>query len=119
MSTNRHLQRIKAVKEIFSLEFSEHQKYESDITSQVISELPEIDQYITQAAPSWPIDKINKLDLAVLRLAVFELLIDKKNPPKVVVNEAVEIAKEFGSDASPGFINGALGKLITDNNILT
>lgn len=119
MSTNRHLQRIKAVKEIFSLEFSEHQKYEAEMTSQVIASLPEIDQHITQAAPSWPIDKINKLDLAVLRLAVFELLIEKKNPPKVIVNEAVEIAKEFGSESSPAFINGALGKLINDNNIQT
>lgn len=119
MSTNRHLQRIKAVKEIFSQEFSTDQKFDSEITSKVISHLDQIDKLIVQAAPAWPIEKINKLDLAILRLAVFELLIEQNNPPKVVVNEAVEIAKEFGSDASPGFINGALGKLISDNNIKT
>lgn len=119
MSTNRHLQRIKAVKEIFSQEFSKGQKYDSEITSVVMSNLDQIDKFIVQAAPSWPIDKINKLDLAVLRLAVFELLIEKENPPKVVVNEAVEIAKEFGSQSSPGFINGVLGKLITEYGIET
>ena len=61
--------------------------------------------------------KINGIDLAILRQAVYELMIEKEIPPKVVVDEAVEIAKEYGSESSPGFINGALGKLITDQNI--
>ena len=58
--------------------------------------------------------KINKIDLAILRLSVYELISNQKVkvPPKVVVDEAVELAKEFGSDASPGFVNGVLGKLI-------
>lgn len=117
--SNRHLQRIKSIKEIFSQEFNSDQKYESEITEHVLSNLEEIDKLIIKAAPAWPIDKINKLDLSVLRLAVFELLIEKNTPPKVIVDEAVELAKEFGSESSPGFINGVLGKLITEYNIKT
>ena len=50
--------------------------------------------------------------MAILRLAVYELLIEKKEPPKVIVDEAIELAKEYGGDSSPAFINGALGKVI-------
>ena len=50
--------------------------------------------------------------MAILRLAVFELMIGKKEPPKVIVDEAIELAKEYGGDKSPGFVNGALGKIV-------
>lgn len=72
----------------------------------------EIDNKIKIAAPEFPIDKINKVDLAILRLAIYELLIDKSQPPKVIIDEAIELAKEYGGESSPGFINGALGKAI-------
>ena len=71
--------------------------------------------YIRKAAPEFPIEKINKVDLAILRLAVYELFFEKSAPPKVVVDEAIELAKEYGSETSGGFVNGALGKLIAPN----
>ena len=67
---------------------------------------------ITKAAPEYPIAKINRVDLAILRLAVYELLVEKREPPKVIIDEAVELAKEYGGETSPAFVNGALGKLI-------
>lgn len=82
-----------------------------DIQS-IISALPAIDEKIGNAAPEWPIDKIAKIDLAVLRLAVFELTTDKKEPPKVVIDEAIELAKEFGNEHSSKFINGVLGTIL-------
>ena len=64
-------------------------------------------------APSWPIDQIATMDLAILRLSIWELAFkDKKEPYKVVVDEAVEIAKEYGTGTSGGFINGVLGTII-------
>lgn len=74
--------------------------------------LPEIDKCIEKAAPDWPIDKIAKIDLSILRLATYELVIVKKEPPKVIIDEAIELAKEFGNDQSANFINGALGSII-------
>lgn len=74
--------------------------------------LPEIDEYIVKAAPDWPIDKIAKIDLSILRLATYELVIVKKEPHKVVIDEAIELAKEFGNDQSANFINGALGSIL-------
>jgi len=74
--------------------------------------LTEIDPLIAAAAPEWPIGKLNPVDLAILRLAVWELVIDNKEPYKVIIDEAIELAKEFGGDTSPGFINGALGAIV-------
>ncbi len=110
----RHLKRIKIMQELFAIGFSNKTKPEIDTTKKVITHLNQIDKLITQAAPAWPIGNINKIDLAILRLATFELTKDKNNiPPKVVVDEAVEIAKEYGSESSPSFVNGVLGKLIS------
>jgi N utilization substance protein B len=78
----------------------------------VVVALPVIDEKIRVAAPEWPIDKIAKIDLAVLRLAVFELTTDKKEPPKVVIDEAIELSKEFGNEHSSKFINGVLGTIL-------
>lgn len=121
----RHLQRIKLMQELFSYGFNKQSfssnknlKQESEKLKQILSKIGEVDKSIEKSAPKWTVDKINHLDLAILRLAVYELVIEKKNPPKVIVDELVEIAKEYGSDASPGFINGALGKLIADNKLL-
>src|SRR3989344_446517 len=74
--------------------------------------LPLIDGAIASAAPEWSLDKISKVDLAILRLAVFELTIEKKEPPKVVIDEAVELAKTYGGDGSPPFVNGVLGTIL-------
>jgi len=115
----RHLERIKVMQELFAWDFQKNSKFVHPMSQQVVDNIAQIDIYINQAAPTWPIEKINKIDLAILRQAVLELMFTKLVPPKVVVDEAVEIAKEYGSDSSPAFINGALGKLITDYNIET
>lgn len=117
-SDPRHLERIKVMQELFSAGFNQKQALENKKSQQILSQLSDIDNWISKAAPKWDIEKINRIDLAILRLAVFELMIEKKNPPKVTVDESVELAKEYGSEASPGFINGALGKLIEDNKLL-
>lgn len=70
-----------------------------------------IDSAIETAAPEWPITKIARVDLAILRLAVYELAITKKEPPKVVIDEAIELAKRYGNEHSASFINGALGTI--------
>ena len=74
----------------------------------------ELDSQIQAAATDWPIDKLNRIDLAILRLAVYEL---KKGeaPPKVVIDEAVELGKEYGSENSSSFINGVLGTIYKEN----
>ncbi len=69
------------------------------------------DHLIAIAAPEWPLDKLNPIDLAILRLAVFELVIDKTEPVKVIIDEAVELAKQFGGSTSSSFVNGVLGTI--------
>lgn len=73
---------------------------------------PFIDNAIQSAAPEWPTDKIAKIDLAILRLAAYELMVEKKEPPKVVIDEAIELAKAYGNDNSPKFVNGVLGTIL-------
>lgn len=85
----------------------------------IVSHLSTIDKLIAKSAPDRPIGQINRVDLAILRLAVFEIIIDKGVPPKVAIDEAVELGKEYGSDSAPSFINGALGKLIEIKKIKT
>jgi N utilization substance protein B len=72
-----------------------------------------IDENIRRFAPAWPITQIPVIDRNILRLAIFEILLDNKVPVKVAINEAVELAKLFGSDSSPKFVNGVLGSLST------
>lgn len=81
------------------------------VATQVVKKSPRIDKEIAVAAPEWPLQRINKIDLAILRLAIYELLIKKAEPPKVIIDEAVELAKEFGSENSASFVNGALGNI--------
>ena len=122
MKTNkdpRHLERIKLMQELFAWNFNEANPLVSESANQIKQNLHEIDQLIKNSAPQWPLEKINKIDLAILRLAVFELVFKKNAPPKVIVDEAVELGKEYGSDSSASFINGALGKLIADKKIET
>jgi len=77
----------------------------------VLNDTDAIDGKITQAAPEWPIDQISPIDKAILRLAVYELLYGEDVPPKVAINEAVELAKLFGGENSSKFINGVLGTI--------
>lgn len=112
----RHLRRIKIIQSLFSWNFQPKNKPPSEITP-ITTNLKSIDRPIAQSAPDRPIDQINKIDLAILRLAVFELIIEKEQPPKVIIDEAIELGKEFGSDSSAAFINGSLGKLVKLKNI--
>jgi transcription antitermination protein NusB len=106
----RHKKRQKIVEDLFKIEF--YKQPIGDGAKEVMEDQELIDEKIRLAAPEFPIDKINKTDLAILRLATFELLVAKKEPPKVIVDEAIELAKEYGGENSPAFINGALGKII-------
>lgn len=110
----RHQNRQEIVKLLFAFSFQE-QKIPNEKAKLIIEKLSEIDSQIELAAPEYPIDKINKIDLAVLRLAIYELQFEKEAPAKVVLDEAIELAKEFGGDTSPAFINGALGKLLKES----
>jgi len=111
----RHLRRRKAVKSLFGWSFEE-QEIDDPLAKKVIKGAKRIDKIIQQNAPLWPIEQINRLDLAILRLAIFELEIEKKEPIKVIIDEAVELGKEFGGESSPAFINGVLGAVIENNN---
>lgn len=114
----RHLKRIRLMQDLFSWQFRPDKKPVASI-QKIVVQLPIIDKLIAESAPDRPINQINKIDLAILRLAVFELIISKGTPPKVVIDEAVELGKEYGSDSSASFINGALGKLIEISKIKT
>ncbi|MBN1168778.1 transcription antitermination factor NusB [Candidatus Woesebacteria bacterium] len=105
----RHLKRIKDMKVLFAQSFTKQDEL-SEKVKQINDNLNEIDDLIEKSAPAWPLEKLNKIDLAILRLAVYELK-NAKTPPKVIIDEAVELAKEYGSENSGSFVNGVLGDL--------
>ena len=135
MASNRHLGRIVALQSLYEYEFRVQaedkeasldeilarnlERYESaiddtafvhDLVKGVIDVTSELDSKIQPIAPEWPIEQISRIDRAILRLGLYELLHRAdKVPPKVVINEAVELAKAFGSDNSSKFVNGVLG----------
>ena len=109
----RHQRRQHIIQELFSTEF--HKQEVSSDSKDVLKHQEMLDEEIQKAAPDYPVDKINRVDLAILRLATYELLIDKKAPPNVVIDEAVELAKEFANETSPGFVNGVLGHITKGN----
>lgn len=80
-------------------------KYEA-----VMEKLPELDRLLNEKTTGWKTARMNKVDLTILRLAVYEILFDQDVPTKVAINEAVELAKRFSSDEGPSFINGVLAK---------
>jgi len=105
----RHQKRRETVKLLFAESFTKQEEL-NDVARKVVSKLAQIDTMIQASATEWPIDKLNKIDLAILRLAIYELE-NTDTPPKVVIDEAVELAKEFGAESSPSFINGVLGTI--------
>ncbi len=135
MASNRHLGRIVALQTLYEYEFRSQsedpsvsvdeiltrnlERYESaiddttfvkDLVEGVIEAQADLDAKIQPIAPEWPIEQIARVDRAVLRLGLYELLYRADAvPPKVAINEAVELAKAFGSDNSSKFINGVLG----------
>ena len=93
-------------------------KFICDLVKGVKNHLPEIDKIISKAAPEWPIEQITIIDRNVLRIGLYELLYENKEevPPKVAINEAIELAKSFGGDNSSKFINGVLGTVYKELN---
>ncbi len=108
----RHLRRREAVKVLFAGTFTK-QPNSPELVDKILKQKDKIDELIKTAAPQWPIDKLNKIDLSILRLAVYELE-NEDTPPKVVIDEAVELAKEYGAESSPSFVNGVLGTIYKD-----
>ena len=83
----------------------------------VILHKSELDALIKKFAPAFPPEQMSIIDRNILRLAIFEILFNDKTPFKVAINEAIELAKEFGSDASPRLINGVLGSITTERGV--
>ncbi len=110
----RHIMRKNLVQELFAESFT-NQETKSELTNKILAQINSIDQKISQSAPAWPLEKLNKIDLSILRLAVYELE-NTQTPPKVVIDEAVELAKELGSESSPSFVNGVLGTILKGKN---
>lgn len=130
----RHLKRIKLVQALFAWDFQANFKKQKvpKETGEILKHLKKIDKLIASSASQRPLSEINKIDLAILRLAVFELIIgprlhrrhvsrydiiEKDTPFKVIIDESIELGKEYGGESSPAFINGALGKLVEKEKI--
>lgn len=129
---NRHLSRTIAMQSLYEWDFNDRQNSLSDITALNIKQfapgledpafildlvkgvsenMAAIDKIIIETAPEWPLDQITVVDRNILRLGIFELMFAKQVPPKVAINEAVELGKAFGGESSGKFINGVLGTL--------
>lgn len=137
MAANRHLARLVSLQVTYEYDFRiscgdvtadlqeiierAKPKYEksikdfgfiSEISEGVVNKKDELDKIITRLAPEWPLNQIAKIDLSILRMAIYEVKFNSEVvPPKVVINEAVELAKTFGSDSSSRFVNGVLGSV--------
>jgi N utilization substance protein B len=135
MASNRHLGRIVALQSLYEYEFRtqsedtsvdvdeildrnlsryedmiDDKSFVQDLVKGVIAEQEQLDDQIRPIAPDWPIEQIARIDRSILRMGLYELLkLAKIVPPKVAINEAVELAKAFGSDNSSKFVNGVLG----------
>lgn len=138
MASNRHLGRIVALQSLYEFDFRmfcgdidasldgilernierykktiDDTDFIKDLAAGVVAKQDELDDVIRPIAPEWPIDQIARIDKTVLRMAIYELKNSDKVPPKVVINEAVELSKAFGGDNSSKFVNGVLGTAYT------
>ena len=137
MASNRHLGRIIALQTLYEQELRlecndenfklaevlarnvdryhemvEDRAFVENLVNGVDEKVAEIDALLQPIAPEWPIDQIARMDRLILHIGVYELLFGKSAPPKVVINEAVELAKAFGGENSSKFINGVLGTVL-------
>jgi N utilization substance protein B len=87
----------------------EVEAFARELVTSVLAHQEEIDEVIRQKAPAWPLEQVAVVDRNVLRLAIFEILLDNRVPVRAAINEAVELAKAFGGESSPKFVNGVLG----------
>ncbi len=86
-------------------------RFAHDLVAGVQAHRAEIDRLIQRKAPAWPLEQLSPVDRNLLRLAIYEVLFDNRVPVRAAINEAVELAKKFGSDSSPRFVNGVLGSV--------
>ena len=97
----------------FAPSFNDH-GFVKNVIKGVTKNISEIDKYITKYATEWPLDQITIVDRNILRIGVYELVFDDDIPAKVAINEAIEIAKAYGSESSGKFVNGVLGAIYKD-----
>ncbi|HVX48491.1 MAG TPA: transcription antitermination factor NusB [Candidatus Saccharimonadales bacterium] len=141
MASNRHLGRIIALQTLYEQELraeaddktfdvkavldrniARYQDMLDDVefirqlVDGVIKQTPELDKKLQPVAPEWPIEQIARMDRLILRIGLYELDNEDDVPPKVVINEAVELAKAFGGDNSSKFVNGVLGTLLRERD---
>lgn len=118
----RHERRVRLLQKLFACTFTTDnlerslQETEDGEFLELLRQIPSFDEEIVKVAPERPLSEVNKIDLAILRLIMFESK-HKKTPKKVLLNEAVELAKGFGSDGSSKFVNGALARLLLDEQV--
>lgn len=133
----RHLSRELALQHLFSKDFTSNRSnvvdfdvsqlaqldeikeyneelYQSLITG-VVENHTQIDELISEFASQWPISQMKLVDIQILRMSIYEAFIGKITPPKVAIDEAIELAKEFGGDSSSKFVNGVLGAIYEKN----
>ncbi len=111
----RHIRRKRIIDDLFAYSFDQKEfrvPHKEPVFDLICAKMQDIDAQIVAHAPKFPLEKIAKIDLAILRLAIYELIIDAKEPQKVIINEAIELAKELGGDKSYLFVNGVLGKFM-------
>lgn len=133
----RHLSRELALQTLFSKDFNNSREgiiefdisdlsaideitsYNEELYLSIVNGVKErnqeIDELITKFAPQWPISQMKLVDLQILRIAIYEGFVEKITPPKVAIDEAIEIAKEFGGETSSKFVNGVLGAIYEIN----
>ena len=87
-------------------------EYISDKTGNIAALIPELDEKIDSVSEGWPVSRLGKAELAIMRLAIYEICYDDDIPVNVAINEAVELAKKYGADNAPSFINGVLAKVV-------
>ena len=128
----RHQARIAALQALFEIDCAHHNPsvvierrlhdaplpeagahFARDLVQGVSKERDQLDLLIGRYAPEWPVDQIAIIDRNILRMAIYEILMRNDTPVKVAINEAVELAKEFGSDSAGRFVNGVLGSLVS------
>lgn len=112
----RHSKRVAIIQELFAASFNQKQELSLQ-TQKIWQKKDELDPKIIKTAPEWPLDKLNKIDLAILRLAVYELLVDREEPVRVIIDEAVELAKDLGGENSAAFVNGVLGTIVKEEGL--
>jgi N utilization substance protein B len=91
-------------------------EFSSQIVFGVYPLIEKLDQFIAQHAPEWPLDQVAVIDRNIIRIALWEFAATSTTPIKVAINEAIELAKSYGSDSAPRFVNGVLGSLANRQN---